>query len=161
MFIDVHQSLLYYVVCAWEDDFGGRIIDYGAWPDQGRELFSLREAKPTLGTAFSQAGMEGTIYAGLESLSRERLGREQEIQNIPKRRRPYYAYSTKQSRQRNRKRQAVQRLDEIHVTFITDFPKSGSASFAEWTATPVRQAAISRQWFFEGKITCCPKWQRA
>jgi len=29
-FIDVHDKLLYWCVCAWEEDFTGYVIDYGA-----------------------------------------------------------------------------------------------------------------------------------
>lgn len=34
MFIDVQGTLLYYVVCGWEKDFTGYVLDYGTWPDQ-------------------------------------------------------------------------------------------------------------------------------
>jgi hypothetical protein len=43
-FIDVQATLLYYVVAAWSDDFTGGVIDYGAYPDQRRPYFALREA---------------------------------------------------------------------------------------------------------------------
>ncbi|MFN9288529.1 MAG: terminase gpA endonuclease subunit, partial [Planctomyces sp.] len=36
MFVDVQQKLLYWVVCAWEDDFTGYVVDYGSYPDQRR-----------------------------------------------------------------------------------------------------------------------------
>ena len=48
MFIDVQGTLLFYVVAAWEDDFTGYVIDYGAYPDQRRPYFTLRDARPTL-----------------------------------------------------------------------------------------------------------------
>jgi hypothetical protein len=76
MFIDVHANLLYYVVAAWEDDFTGFVIDYGAWPDQKRPFFTLRDAQPTLAHVAPKAGLEGSIYAGLESLANRELGRE-------------------------------------------------------------------------------------
>ena len=38
MFVDVQAALLFYVVAAWEDDFTGYVIDYGAYPDQKRPL---------------------------------------------------------------------------------------------------------------------------
>ena len=75
-FIDVQQKLLFYVVAAWEDDFTGAIVDYGAWPDQGKGYFTLREAKRTLARATPRAGLEGSIYAGLEKLTEELLGKE-------------------------------------------------------------------------------------
>jgi hypothetical protein len=76
MFVDVQASLLFYVVAAWEDDFTGYVIDYGAYPDQKRPYFTLRDAQPTLAQAVKGAGLEGTIYAGLESLTTRCLGRE-------------------------------------------------------------------------------------
>ena len=75
-FIDVQQKLLYYVVCGWEDDFTGYVIDYGTYPDQRIPYFSLREAKLTLTDAAPGTGLEGSIYAGLESLCESLLTRE-------------------------------------------------------------------------------------
>ena len=54
---------------AWEDDFTGYVIDYGAYPDQKRPYFTLRDAQPTLCQAATGAGLEGAIYAGLEALT--------------------------------------------------------------------------------------------
>ena len=65
MFIDVHKELLYYMVAAWQDDFTGCIVDCGAWPDQKRQFFTLRDARLTMGRAFPDAGVEGAIRAGL------------------------------------------------------------------------------------------------
>jgi phage terminase large subunit GpA-like protein len=75
-FIDVQQSLLFYVVAAWEDDFTGYVIDYGCYPDQQRPYFTLREARQTLGSEAMGTGLEGSIYAGLESLTSKLLDRE-------------------------------------------------------------------------------------
>lgn len=76
MFIDVQQALLFYCICAWEEDFTGYVVEYGTWPDQGRQYFTLRDARRTLADATEGAGLEGSIYAGLESLTVETLGRE-------------------------------------------------------------------------------------
>lgn len=76
MFIDVQKTLLFYVVCAWDDDFTGSVIDYGTWPDQRRRYFSLADANPTLQSKFPRAGLEGCIYGGLKSLTEEYLSRE-------------------------------------------------------------------------------------
>jgi len=75
MFIDVQQKLLYWVVCAWEDDFTGYIVDYGSYPDQRRAYFTLRDATRTLSTAAKGTGLEGSIYSGLESLTADLLNR--------------------------------------------------------------------------------------
>jgi phage terminase large subunit GpA-like protein len=76
MFVDVQAALLFYVVTAWEDDFTGYVIDYGAYPDQKRGYFTLRDAQPTLSHVAKGAGLEGSIYAGLEELTNRCLGRE-------------------------------------------------------------------------------------
>jgi len=76
MFIDVQQKLLFYVVAAWEGDFTGYVIDYGAYPDQKRSYFTLKDAQRTLQSAAKGAGIEGAIYAGLEKLTDNHLGRE-------------------------------------------------------------------------------------
>ena len=76
MFIDIQKALLYYVVCAWSDDFTGYVIDYGAYPDQKRRYFSLADANPTLQSVAPRTGMEGAIFSGLEKLTEAYLGRE-------------------------------------------------------------------------------------
>jgi len=76
MFIDVQQKLLFYLVAAWGDDFSGYVVDYGVYPDQRRDYFTLRDAARTLGAASKGAGLEGAIYAGLETLTQDYLGRQ-------------------------------------------------------------------------------------
>lgn len=76
MFIDVQANLLFYVIAAWEDDFTGYVLDYGTFPDQQRPYFTLRDARLTLSVATKASGLEGAIYAGLERVTAEHLGRE-------------------------------------------------------------------------------------
>jgi len=76
MFIDVHDHLLYWMVAAWEDDFTGHIIDYGAYPDQRRQYFTLRDARATLARAAPGTGKEGAIQVGLKVLTDTHLVRE-------------------------------------------------------------------------------------
>jgi hypothetical protein len=38
-FIDSSDQVLWWMVCGWQKDFSGIIIDYGTWPDQGRPAF--------------------------------------------------------------------------------------------------------------------------
>ncbi len=75
MFIDVQQNLLFFLVAAWEDEFSGYVIDYGAYPDQQRPYFTLRDARKTLGAVAKNAGLEGAIYAGLEAVTAKYLAR--------------------------------------------------------------------------------------
>lgn len=76
MFVDVQGKALFWLVAAWEDDFTGYVVDYGAEPDQKAEYFTLREIKRTLAHAAPRAGQEGAIYAGLERLAATHLARE-------------------------------------------------------------------------------------
>jgi len=75
MFIDVQQKVLFWMLCGWEENFTGYIVDYGAWPDQKRAYFSLRDLRATIGRAVAGAGMEGQIFGALEKLCEERLPR--------------------------------------------------------------------------------------
>ncbi len=75
-FIDVQKTMLFYCIVAWDDDFTGRVIDYGAWPDQKRRFFTLADANVTLQSKFPRSGLEGCLYEGLKRLTGEILGRE-------------------------------------------------------------------------------------
>ncbi|MEM9108598.1 MAG: terminase gpA endonuclease subunit [Planctomycetota bacterium] len=75
-FIDVQGTLLYWVVCAWSDNFTGAVIDYGAWPDQGVSYFTLASAKRTMAMEMPGAGPEGYTYHALTKLCAQILGRE-------------------------------------------------------------------------------------
>lgn len=76
MFIDVHDKLLFYTLCAWEQDFTGYVVDYGTFPDQKRHSFTLRNAQKILHDLFPGTEKEGAIQAGLEQLTRMYLERE-------------------------------------------------------------------------------------
>lgn len=75
-FIDVMEKALYWVACSFESDFSGQIVDYGTYPDQGRNYFTLGDVKNTLELQFPGMGLEGRIYAGLERLTEILLLRE-------------------------------------------------------------------------------------
>jgi len=76
MFIDVHDRLLYWCVCAWQEDFTGHILDYGTFPDQRRGFFTMADATRTLGRTFPGMGVDGAIQAGLERLVSDYLARD-------------------------------------------------------------------------------------
>ena len=73
-FIDVHQNLLFWMICAWESNFTGSIIEYGAYPDPQRPYFTLRDVGRTLSNVVPNSGLEGAIYTGLERLTEKLLG---------------------------------------------------------------------------------------
>lgn len=75
-FLDVHDNLLYWKVCAWGDHFFGGIVDYGTYPRQDRRYFALRDARPTLQDLLPGQSKQAAILAGLQTLLGELMGRE-------------------------------------------------------------------------------------
>jgi phage terminase large subunit GpA-like protein len=73
LFIDVQQKALFWMLCGWEPDFTGFVVDYGTWPDQKRLYFTLRDIRRTLAQQKPGAGLEGAVYHGLERLCEEKL----------------------------------------------------------------------------------------
>lgn len=76
MFVDVQGKMLFWMVCGWGDNFTGYVLDYGVFPDQKLNYFTLRDSKRTLQSVFKGTGTEGAIYAGLQELCKEQLDRE-------------------------------------------------------------------------------------
>jgi len=75
-FVDVHKKLLYWMLVAWSDSFDGAIIDYGVYPRQSKPYFTLSEARKSMAVVHRGHGVEGAIYAGLETLTDEILTRD-------------------------------------------------------------------------------------
>jgi hypothetical protein len=76
MFTDVQGAALFWVVCAFEDNFTGYVVDYGAWPDQPQGYYTLSQITKTIRTVCPGAGLEAAIYNALEKLTAEKLGTE-------------------------------------------------------------------------------------
>ena len=76
MFVDVQQAALYWLIAAWAPDFTGAIIDYGTWPDQKSDYFTLAEVRRTIARAAPGASFEGMIYKALSECCGEQLRRE-------------------------------------------------------------------------------------
>ncbi|HUU11435.1 MAG TPA: terminase gpA endonuclease subunit, partial [Phycisphaerae bacterium] len=66
-FIDCGQKILFWAVCAWQEDFTGYVIDYGTYPDQNRLHFSTRNVGRTLARVHQGMGVEGALYASLRA----------------------------------------------------------------------------------------------
>ena len=76
-YIDVQQDVLFWVVCGWNRDFSGRVIDYGAYPEQPmRGYWSLQDVRLTLRKDTGSASIEGGITEGLGKLATKIIGRE-------------------------------------------------------------------------------------
>lgn len=76
MFIDCQRDILYWVVCAWEENFSGYVIDYGTYPDQRRPYFTVREITKRLSSVSKAKSVEGALLEGLEVLTSKMLTRE-------------------------------------------------------------------------------------
>lgn len=75
-FVDCAQNVLWYAVVAWDETFGGGVVDYGAWPPQPRKYFTQRDASPTLAERYAGLDEGQTLYAGLKDLTADILGRD-------------------------------------------------------------------------------------
>lgn len=74
--IDVQQKLLYWTVVAAESNATPYVLDYNAWPDQKRVWFSLRDSTRTIQKTFPKQEADAQLYAALEALIAELVGRE-------------------------------------------------------------------------------------
>lgn len=75
-FVDIQKTCLYWMACAWADDFTGGVIDYGVWPEQPRPSLALKDVRHTLAREYPGAGLEGQIYRGLSDLTESLTTRE-------------------------------------------------------------------------------------
>lgn len=67
-FVDVQDTMLFWLVAAWADDFTGYVVDYGAYPDQRSGYFTVKQSKITLASVAPDTGFEGSVYAGLSAV---------------------------------------------------------------------------------------------
>jgi hypothetical protein len=77
-FIDVQGAFLPYMVCAWEPGFNGHVIDYGAYPRQARQYYTLDNAFPMLEDflpGVKGQGIDAVVAAGLDYALNDLLGK--------------------------------------------------------------------------------------
>jgi len=73
--IDVQQRVLYYTLVGWRADFTGGVLDYGTFPEQRRDYYTLADCSHTLQKKFPGRGVEGAITGGLSELVARLCGR--------------------------------------------------------------------------------------
>lgn len=67
--VDVHSDVLYYVAVAWNDDFTGRVLDYGTYPKQRRNYFAKNDGGlETLKSLYVGENADGRLFHGLSDL---------------------------------------------------------------------------------------------
>lgn len=63
-FIDSSDQVLWWMVCAWQKDFSGFVVDYGTWPDQGRATFFKSDLVNKISDAMpGRSWEEAFVYA--------------------------------------------------------------------------------------------------
>jgi len=67
-FVDVHPSILYWHVWAWEPRFAGYCINYGTFPDQRRKYFSHNQLSRRLQQFFPNHDDDATVTAAMDAL---------------------------------------------------------------------------------------------
>lgn len=67
-FVDVHPSILYWAVYAWEPNFTGYCVDYGTFPDQRKRYFSHNMLSRGLEDVFPGRDVDATAEAALKAL---------------------------------------------------------------------------------------------
>lgn len=73
--VDVGGNVHWYAVVAWDNTFGGSIIDYGTYPPQNRSFFAADDVRPSLSDMYPKLDEEQKIYAGLKGLEKELFGK--------------------------------------------------------------------------------------
>lgn len=74
-FADVGGKLLHWAVVAWDEKFGGAVLDYGAYPRQSRPYFTADDAAPTLIDLYPGRTEGQRVYLGLSALAHDLFGR--------------------------------------------------------------------------------------
>lgn len=64
--IDVQKRVIFWAVCAWGEDFGGAVIDWGVYPKQKTNLFRAADPRPSLEDTYPQMDDMARIHAGLK-----------------------------------------------------------------------------------------------
>ena len=75
-FVDLSESVLWWLVAGWDERFGGAVVDYGTYPKQARTYFRQADARPALRDVHPGMPIEAALFAGLKALGAEVLGRE-------------------------------------------------------------------------------------
>ena len=75
-FVDVQDRVLFWLVASWSEQFGGHVVQYGVYPDQGVTFFQAGSAKRTLAAAAGGAGFEAALSAGLDHVAQMLLSKD-------------------------------------------------------------------------------------
>lgn len=65
MFVDVMKHALYWMVCAWEENFTGYVVDYGTFPEQPKSDFTYKKIPITMEQYFRKKFDEDVLSDGI------------------------------------------------------------------------------------------------
>lgn len=65
-FIDVQQEVLFWMVCAWNDKFGGAIIEYGCFPEQPVPIFEAGRVPRPLSKSYPTLEFKARLFAAIK-----------------------------------------------------------------------------------------------
>lgn len=74
-YTDIQGDLLYWMLCGFTREFTGFVLDYGAWPEQNRNYFTLANARRTLSRTYD-GDESAKVYAALSELGEHLAGRQ-------------------------------------------------------------------------------------
>jgi hypothetical protein len=75
-FVDLHDNIHYYCICAWAEDFTGYVIDYGTFPDQKRLQFTQSNAPVPISKMFPGLPTETAMQKALEALLKDHAAKK-------------------------------------------------------------------------------------
>jgi hypothetical protein len=75
-FCDVQQDALFYLVAAWDQQLRGHVVDYGSWPEQGRQYFTKQDIRKTLQEHYGVATVQHGLLAGITEISERLLSKQ-------------------------------------------------------------------------------------
>lgn len=75
-FIDVQETMLFYIVAAFNRQLRGAVIGYDAWPSQGRNYFTKSDSRISLQASYNAATAEHALQIGIQDLAVKLLERQ-------------------------------------------------------------------------------------
>lgn len=75
-FIDVQDSLLYWVITGWTQAFSGYTSMYGTFPQQKERHFTLRKARIRIESIYPNMTKESAIASAIEALTNDLLSKQ-------------------------------------------------------------------------------------
>jgi hypothetical protein len=72
--VDVQQSVFFWLVLAVDDRFSSWVVDYGAWPEQPSQYWTLQDLQKTTQDVTGVQSLEASLLSGLRRLETTLLG---------------------------------------------------------------------------------------